>query len=215
MAPITTFCICFCCSILPATSLSFMAAPAAAVTCPCDGAEPPDDEPPPLIPDAPPGLVSVATRAALVFCVWLLELPPDDELELEPLDELAGAEAVVVDVVDVGELVEFDGAVDCATADVAVTAVVVGLDVNTLLTTGSATTATAVGLVSVPDELTDTVVTGSLVDSVVVVPVVGVDCVFVVVVVGELATAVVVVVGSVVVVVVGVVVVGVDTVGVT
>ena len=91
-------------------------------------------------------------------------------------------------MVEVGELVEFDDEVDCDTADTAVTAVVAKLDVTTLLTTGSAKTATAVGLVNVPDELTDTVVTGSLVDSVVVVPVVGVDCVFVVV-VGELATA--------------------------
>jgi hypothetical protein len=175
------------------------------VTLDCDGAEPLELELPPLIPLAPPGLVSVATNAALAFCVWLLEPPLDDELELELLDE-AGALAV-----DVGDVLDC-GAFDCAAADVAVTAVVVEPDVNTLLTTGSATTATAVGLVNVPDELTDTVVAGSLVDSVVVVPVVGVDDVVVLVVVGELATAnvvvgsVVVVVGSVVVVVVVVVV---------
>ena len=89
------------------------------------------------------------------------------------------------------------GVVDCATADVTATAVVGEPDVKTLLTTGSETTATAVGLVNVPNELTDTVVTVSLVDSVVVVPVVGVDDVVVLFVVGELAT---VVVGSVVVV---------------
>ena len=47
-----------------------MAAPAAAVTLDCVGADPPEFElPPPLIPLAPPGLVSVATNAALVLCV--------------------------------------------------------------------------------------------------------------------------------------------------
>ena len=107
-----------------------MAAPAAAVTLDCDGAEPPElplPEPlePPLIPAAPPGLVRVATSAALVFCV---EEPPEepDELELElELEELVDELAVVVVVVDVGEVVLLLGAADCATAEVAVTAVVV------------------------------------------------------------------------------------------
>ena len=86
--------------------------------------------------------------------------------------------------------------------------------VTTLFTTGSATTATAVGLVKVPDELTDTVVTGSLVDSVVVVPVVGVEL-LVVVVVGVLVVVVATTGSVVVVVLVVVVVVVVATVGVT
>jgi hypothetical protein len=77
------------------------------------------------------------------------------------------------------------------------------------LTTGSATTATCVGLVNVPDVLTETVVGGAVVDNVVVVAV-GV-CVVVVVVVVVADIAVCVAVG----VLVFVVVVGVDTTGVT
>ena len=77
-----------------------MAAPAAAVTLDCDGAELPD-ELPPLILEAPPGLVNVATRAALVDCVC------------EELGAGAGDEVVVVVEAtgDAGEVV-LAGAVD-------------------------------------------------------------------------------------------------------
>ena len=73
--------------------------------------------------------MSVATSAALVFCVEEppefpeeLELEAELELLLELLEELDDVLAVEVDVVDVGEFAGA-GAVDCAMAEVATTAV--------------------------------------------------------------------------------------------
>ena len=113
----------------------------------------------------------VATSAALVFCVAEPPEEPDElELEdgLEELDEVLAV--VVVDVGDVGELAGA-GEVDCATAEVAVTAVVVWLLFDiTLLTTGSAITGTAVGLDNVPEAETVPAAAGAVVDCVVTTP---------------------------------------------